>query len=156
MTWQNSLVFAWYNNKIYRSNYYLLDTLVVNYKRHLVGTLFTIYKHFGDFVKCILRFCCKFSMKIIFYLISEHREAKVRRFRSICLYDCFIYRTNFVLRKCLETRRAILNSQGYSELREPVKTRDIRRLSSQSERAKNTYHCLVRMIQSIRYPPRAR
>ena len=25
----------------------------VNYKRHLVGTLFTIYKHFWDFVKCI-------------------------------------------------------------------------------------------------------
>ena len=48
----------------------------------------------GDFDKSILRFCCKFSMKIIFYPISEHREAKVRRFLGICLYDCFIYRTN--------------------------------------------------------------
>ena len=27
--------------------------LFVNKKRHLVGTLFTIYKHFWDFVKCI-------------------------------------------------------------------------------------------------------
>ena len=42
----------------------------------MAGTLFTIYKHFGDFVKCILRFCCKFSMKIIFYLISEHRSLR--------------------------------------------------------------------------------
>ena len=96
----------------------------------MVGTLFTIYKHFGDFVKCILRFCCKFSMKIISYLTSEHREAKVRRFLGICLYECFIYRTNFVFRKCLETRHHLgsgcktVNSQGYSELREPFKTRE--------------------------------
>ena len=33
----------------------------------MVWTLFTIYKHFGDFVKCILRFCRKCSMKIIFH-----------------------------------------------------------------------------------------
>jgi len=61
---------------------------------------------------------------------SEHREAKVRRFLGICLYDCFIYRTNFVFQKCLETRHHLgsghktENSQGYSELREPIKTRD--------------------------------
>ena len=30
---------------------------------------------------------------------SEHREAKVRPFLDICLYDCFTYRTNFVFRK---------------------------------------------------------
>ena len=43
---------------------------------------------------------------------SEHRQAKVRRFLGICLYDCFIYRTNFVflnetpscLRSCRVTR----------------------------------------------------
>ena len=99
-------------------------------KRHVVGTLFTIYKHFGDFVKCILRFCCKFSMKIISYLTSEHRGAKVRRSLGICLYECFIYRTNFVFRKCLETRHHLgsgcktVNSQGYSVLREPIKTRE--------------------------------
>ena len=58
---------------------------------------------------------------------SEHRQAKVRRFLDICLYDCFIY---FVFRKCLETRRHLgsgrktVNSQGYSELREPNKTRE--------------------------------
>ena len=58
---------------------------------------------------------------------SEHRQAKVRRFLGICLYDCFIY---FVFRKCLETRRHLgsgrktVNSQGYSELREPNKTRE--------------------------------
>ena len=28
----------------------------------------TIYEHFRDFVKCISRFFCNFSMKIIFYL----------------------------------------------------------------------------------------
>ena len=61
---------------------------------------------------------------------SEHREAKIRPFLGIRLYDCFIYRTNFVFRKCLETRRHLgsgrktVNSQGYSELREPIKTRE--------------------------------
>ena len=49
----------------------------------------------------------------------KHLQAKVRRFLGICLYDCFIYRSN----KCLETRRHLgsglktVNSQGYSELR---------------------------------------
>ena len=42
--------------------------------------------------------------------------------------NCFIYRTNFVFRKCLETRHHLgsgcktVNSQGYSELLELFKT----------------------------------
>ena len=49
---------------------------------------------------------------------TEHRQAKIHHFFGICLYDCFIYCRNFIFQKCLETRR-----QGYSELREPIKTR---------------------------------
>ena len=33
---------------------------------------------------------------------SEHREAEVCRFLGIYLCDCFIYRSNFVFRKCLK------------------------------------------------------
>ena len=61
---------------------------------------------------------------------SRNRQGKVSRFLGICLYDCFIYRSNFVFRKCLEARRHLssghktVNGQGYSELREPVKTRE--------------------------------
>ena len=61
---------------------------------------------------------------------TQHRQAKVRRFLGICLYDYFIYRTNFVFRKCVETRRHLgsgrktVNSQTYSELRQPIKTRE--------------------------------
>ena len=40
-----------------------------------------------------------------FLATSEHRQAKVRRLLSICLYYCYIYQTNFVFRKCLEARR---------------------------------------------------
>ena len=40
---------------------------------------------------------------------SEHPQAKVRRFLG-CLHDCFIYRTNFVYRKYLETRRHLIGS----------------------------------------------
>ena len=31
-----------------------------------------------------------------FLATSEHRQAKVRRLLSICLYYCYIYQTNFV------------------------------------------------------------
>ena len=55
---------------------------------------------------------------------SKHRQAEVRLFLSICWYDCFIYRSNFVFHKFLETKRHLslgsqntVNSQGYSELR---------------------------------------
>ena len=77
-----------------------------------------------------LRFCCKFSMKIIVYLPVNTDKPKFFFFFGICLYDCFIYRLNFMLRKCLEVRRHLgsgrktVNSQGYSELREPIKTRE--------------------------------
>ena len=33
------------------------------------------------------------------------RQAEVRRFLGNCLYDCFIFRSNFVFRKRLEKRR---------------------------------------------------
>ena len=74
----------------------------------------------------------------------QHRQANVRRFLGICLYDCsFIYCTNFVYRKCFETRRHLgsgsktVNSQGYSELREPVQTR------------KNCYSLIWKILMSI-------
>ena len=90
----------------------------VNQKRHLVGTLFTIYKHFGDFVNCIFTIL----------LPVNTDKPKFVGFFDICLYDCFIFRSNFVFRKRLETPtrhlgsgRKTANSQGYSELRKPIK-----------------------------------
>ena len=61
---------------------------------------------------------------------SKHRQAKVRRCLGICWHDCFIYRSNVVFRKCLETRshlgagRKTVNSRRYSELQEPIETRE--------------------------------
>ena len=87
-------------------------------------------KHSGDFFKCIFTILLQIQHENNFLPTSKHRQAKVRRFLGICLYDCFIYRSNFVFRKCLETRRHLgsgrktVNSQGYSELREPIKTRE--------------------------------
>ena len=69
-----------------------------------------------------LRFCLQIHHENNFLPTSNHQQAKARRFRGICLFDCFIYRSNFVFRKCLETRRHLgscrktVNSQGYSEL----------------------------------------
>ena len=58
---------------------------------------------------------------------SKQWQAKVRHFLGICLYDCFIYRSNFVFQKCLEPRCHLgsgckkVNSQGFFELREPTR-----------------------------------
>ena len=62
---------------------------------------------------------------------SKHWQAKINRCLGFFfLNDCLIHRSNFVFRKCLETRRHLgsgsktVNSQGYSELQEPIKTRE--------------------------------
>ena len=97
----------------------------VNEKPHLVGNLFTFRNISG--ILSFVRFCDFVAMQIQqennFLPASKHRQAKVRRFLALCLYDCFIYRSNFVVQKFFETRhhlcfrRKRANSQGYSELR---------------------------------------
>ena len=56
--------------------------------------LFTIYKHFGDFVKCIFTILLQIQHENKFLAASKHRQTKVRRFLGICLSDYFIYRSN--------------------------------------------------------------
>ena len=83
---------------------------------------------FRDIVKSIFTILLKIRNGNNFPPASKHRQAKGRHFLDICFYDPFIYSSNFVFRKCLETRRHLgsgrktVNSQGYSELREPIKT----------------------------------
>ena len=82
----------------------------------MVGTLFSIYKHFGDFVKCVLRFCCKFSMKIIFYLPVKTDKPK---FSALLIFFVRQLHLSHKCLECLETRRHLgssrktVNSQGY-------------------------------------------
>ena len=65
--------------------------LFVSYRRHLVGTLFTIYEHFGDYAKCIFWFCCKFSLKIIFLLPVNINKPKFVAFLAfVCTNGLFI------------------------------------------------------------------
>ena len=53
--------------------------------------MFIIYKPFGDFVKCVLRFCCKFSMKIIFYLpVNTNKQQFVAFLVFVCTTASFI------------------------------------------------------------------
>ena len=62
--------------------------------------MFTIYKHFGDFVKCIFTILLQiFQHEKDFLPTRKHQQAKVRRFLVICLYDYFIYGSNFIFRK---------------------------------------------------------
>ena len=68
--------------------------------------------HFYDFVANIIQHENNFLPP------RKHRQAKVRRSLGICLYDCFFYRSNL---SWLRSRRKTVNSQGYSELREPIK-----------------------------------
>ena len=83
---------------------------------------------FRDIVKSIFTILLQIRHGNNFPPTSRHRQAKGRHFLGICLYDWFIYPSNFVFQKCLETRRHLgsgrktVNSQGHSELREPIKT----------------------------------
>ena len=53
--------------------------------------MFIIYKHFWDFVKCILRFCYKFNMKIIFYLpVNTDKPNFVAILVFVCTTASFI------------------------------------------------------------------
>ena len=89
---------------------------------------FSIYR-----ISCIkmkqVTFCCvmKMCMKIIFYLpVNTDKPKFVASLVFVCTTASFIAE-NHLFRKCLETRRHLgsgcktLNSQGYSELREPIK-----------------------------------
>ena len=70
--------------KLKKSNFLKSKTYL---GRNFVNNLQT----FRGFVKCILRFCCKFSMNIIFYLTSDHREAKfVALLVCVCRTASFI------------------------------------------------------------------
>ena len=72
-------------------------------------------------------------MKIIFYLPVNTDKPNFVSFLVFFLYDCFISCSNSVFQKCLETRRHLgpgpktVNSQGYSELREPI-LKNVRKL----------------------------
>ena len=85
---------------------------------------------FGGFVKYIFTILLQIQHGSNFLSTSKYRQAKVRRFLVICLYDYLIYCSNFVFRKCLKawrhfgSGRKTVNSQGYSELRELIKTRE--------------------------------
>ena len=53
---------------------------------------------------------------------SKHRQAELHHFLGICLYNCFIYRSNFIFPKISQNEtpsssgfsRKTVNSQGYS------------------------------------------
>ena len=105
-----------------------------NKKRHLVETLFTIYKHFEDIIKGIFTILMQIQHEHNFLPTSKHLQAKGRRFLGICLHDCFIYRSNFGFRKCLETRRHLGSG------RKTVNSQDIPSYGSQSKRATIAIH----------------
>ena len=67
---------------------------------------------------------------------KNHRQAKVRRFLGICLYECFIYRSNFVFPKCLETRHHL----GSGRKTVITQLKDIPSYVSQSKHAKIAIH----------------
>ena len=65
-------------------------------KPHLGGTLFTIYKHFSDFVNCVFTILLQIQHENNFLPTSKHQQAKDSNFLGLCLYDCFIYCSNFI------------------------------------------------------------
>ena len=60
-------------------------------------------KHSGDFFKCIFTILLQIQHENNFLPIPVDTDKA--KFLGICLYDFFIYRSNFVFQKCLEKRR---------------------------------------------------
>ena len=54
--------------KMKKSNFF------VNLKRHLEGSFFTIYKHFGDFFKCVFTILLQIQQENNFLSTSKHRD----------------------------------------------------------------------------------
>ena len=106
---------SWINWK--KVNFYKLKTSL---GRNFVFNLQT----FRGFCQVHISILLQIQHENNFLPISEHRQG------GMCLYDCYTYSKHFVFRKCLEMRRHLgsgrktVNSQGYSELREPIKTRE--------------------------------
>ena len=99
--------------------------------------MFTIYKHFCDFFKVHFTILLQIQHENNFLSTSKnHGQAKVRRFLGICLHECFIYRSNFVFPKCLETRHHL--GSGRKTVISQLK--DIPSYRSQSKRAKIAIH----------------
>ena len=84
--------------------------------------MFQLTSFLGSFFMILLQI----QQENNFLPTSTHLQAKVHRFLGICLYDCSIYSSN----ECLATSchlgfgRKTVNSQGYFELRETIKTRE--------------------------------
>ena len=87
-----------------------------------MGSLFTIYKHLGDIVKCISMILLQIQQENNFLPTSKHRQAELHHFLGICLYNRFIYRSNFIFPKISQNEmpsssgfsRKTVNSQGDS------------------------------------------
>ena len=71
----------------------------------VVRTLFTIYKHYVDFVNYIFTIFLEIQHENNFLPTSKHRQAKDSPFLGICLYDCFIYRLSLSLLAPVEKQR---------------------------------------------------
>ena len=78
--------------------------LKASLNKEFVYSLQTFQVRFGDFL------ANKIQQENNFLPTRKHRQAEVCRFLGICLNDCFIYRANFVFRKFLLKRDAILAS----------------------------------------------
>ena len=100
--------------------------LKMSLSRNFVYNLQTFWVYCQEY---FFQFCCKFSVKIIFYLPVNIDTPKFVALLVFVLYHWFIYRSNFVCWKRLETWRHLgsgrktVNSQGYCELQEPTEMR---------------------------------
>ena len=80
----------------------------------------------GIFTSAFLRFCCKFIMKIIFYLpVNTDKPKFVAFLVFVCTTASFIAQISSSEKDAIfGSGRKTVNSQGYSELLEPIKTRE--------------------------------
>ena len=107
---------------------------MVNQKSLLVGTLFTIYEHFGDFVKCIFTILLQIQNENNILSTSKHRQAKVRRFLV------FVYTTASFFAQILSPENVSKRDAILAPVAKQWIAKDIPSYGSQSKRAKIAIH----------------
>ena len=104
-------------------------------KTSLSSNFVTIYKHFGDFVKCIFTILLQIQHENSFLHTSKQWQAKVRRFLGNCLCECFTFIAQISSFENVSKRDVILAPVAKQWI-----AKDIPRYGSQSERAKIAIH----------------
>ena len=114
------------------------NNFFVNQKRHLVGSLFTIYEHFGDFVKCAFTILLQFQQENTHLPVNTDKLKFVDFQVLVCTTALFIAQISTFLKISRKGTPSWLRSQKSEQPR-----KDIPSYGSQLKTRENCYSLIM-------------